>query len=291
MELYFKEIYGKLPPRLLLEMKHVCIGRKRELREISEIRLHTGGATVIRLSGERIRLPFVLSKIEAEALVKRFCDGSIYAHKSTIADGYISVGGGVRIGISGVARYDGGKMVGVCDVASLVVRIPTVTSSLADELYSAYRECKRGLIIYSRAGVGKTTALRTLLPMIGGGGLGECVAVVDERCEISGALCAEAGVAYLGGYKRREGLEIALRTLSAEVIAVDELGSSEEAILMRASLMSGVKFVATAHAGAHEELVLRDGIRPLCEAGVFDVSFGIFNTDAGYSCRVERILC
>lgn len=289
MELYFEEIYGKLPPNLLSEIDRVCSSRRILRREINEIRLCTGGASVLDVAGERIRLAYVLSRTGADELVKRLCDGALYAHRNTIAEGYITTGCGARVGIGGVARYDGEKMVGVCDVSCLVIRIPNSYSTLGDELYEAYCKCKRGLLIYSRAGGGKTTALRTLLPMIARGGLGERVTVVDERSELSSSECAAAGIAYLGGYKRTEGVEIALRTLSSEVIAIDELYGREESILIRASLQSGVRFVATAHAQTHEQLLSRDGIRPLLEAGVFDVSFGIFNTDTGYSCRVENL--
>ena len=290
MELYFEEIYGKLPHGLVVQIRNISLARKIDITAINEIRLCTGGASILRINGERVRLPYVTSRAEAEELVRRLCDGALYAHKSTIVDGYISCAGGVRVGICGHARYEGGCMVGVCDVSCLVIRFPNALSSLGDELYSAYRKAERGLLIYSAAGVGKTTALRTLLPMISRGGLGELVAVVDERCEISASECCAAGIAYLGGYKRAVGFDIALRTLSAQVIAVDELGGVKESEMIRASLLSGVKLVATAHATSHRDLLLRDGIRPLYQSGAFDVSFGIFYTDQGYHCCTESIV-
>ena len=90
---------------------------------------------------------------------------------------------------------------------------------------------------------------------------------------------------------RADGMEIALRTMSPSIIAVDEIGARRESDAMVESLNSGIKIIATAHARDRCELEKRGGLAPFLKAGAFDVFFGIFHTDAGYSCKIEDLVC
>ncbi|MBO5945611.1 MAG: Flp pilus assembly complex ATPase component TadA, partial [Clostridia bacterium] len=163
--------------------------------------------------------------------------------------------------------------------------------SLAESLYSAWQGVKSGMLIYSPPGVGKTTALRTLVSLIGERSPEDRIAVVDERCEFSVDECRNIGVMLLRGYKRADGMEIALRTMSPSVIAVDEIGARGESDAMTQSLNSGIKLIATAHASTRSELERRGGFAPFIKACAFDVYFGIFHTDKGYSCKIEELVC
>ena len=79
--------------------------------------------------------------------------------------------------------------------------------------------------------------------------------------------------------------------MSATVIAVDEIGARTESLAMAESLNSGVKLIATAHAADRSGLEKRGGFAPFDNAEVFDVFFGIFHTDTGYSCKIEEKVC
>lgn len=287
----YSEIYSALPSVLLSEIKRISSGFSGGIYAVSEIRLVRGGGSSFIMGGRRYRLYSVLSRDELEEVFFKVCSGAIYAHRDTVTEGYVCTTEGVRVGVCGTARYDGGRLVGVSDVNALVFRIPTAESSLKEELYNAYKECERGLLIYSRAGVGKTTALRTLVPLIAKREPRENIAVVDERCEFDPAVCESHGVMLLRGYDRARGMEIALRTLTASVIVIDEIGGRSESDGLLSSLLSGVKFVATAHAECFSDLKNRSGVKPLVDRDVFDVFFGIRYTDRGYSCEVEKREC
>lgn len=213
----------------------------------------------------------------------------MYAHRDNIKEGYLTVDGGVRVGICGQARYEGGAFVGVSSISSLVFRIPTAASSNAGLLYDAWQECKKGMLIYSPPGVGKTTALRSLVGMLGEGRFGLQVVVVDERCEFIPGDYKSASVDILRGYRRAEGIEIALRVLSADVICVDEIGCSGEAKAILESLNSGVKFIASAHASSYAELTQRVNIKTLLDGGVFDVFVGLSLRDGARVAEITRL--
>ena len=94
---------------------------------------------------------------------------------------------------------------------------------------------------------------------------------------------------HLRGYGRYDGMEIALRTMSPDVIVIDEIGSRGESERMLDHLNSGVRLLATAHAQSARQALLRPGVQVLIENGIFDVLFGIFNTDGTYRCEIERL--
>jgi stage III sporulation protein AA len=70
-------------------------------------------------------------------------------------------------------------------------------------------------------------------------------------------------------------VEIATRTLSAQLIVCDEIGDMEEAMSLISAHHGGVPLVATAHAGTPDELLRRTGIRLLHEARLFGAYAGI----------------
>ena len=264
-----------LPPRCAAEIKRLLNSRGVSADALSEIRLRGFGRSSVIISGERVPLFAEVDCADISKALTIMCDGALYARRDTIKDGYITLDFGVRVGVCGEARYDGGVFVGVSDVTSLVFRIPSARIARNDEILTAFKNCKRGMLIYSPPGVGKTTALRTLAYEIGKGRSDEQVAVIDER----GEFCLEdykgASVDILRGYKREAGIAIALRTLSPSVIAVDEVGRLAEAEAMLESLNSGVRIVATAHAKTLSELRKRKSIAPFFEREVFDVFVGI----------------
>ena len=167
-------------------------------------------------------------------------------------------------------------------------RIPGGDCEIAGELYTAFLTAKRGMLIYSPPGVGKTTALRSLAESVGGGGTPKRVCVVDERCEFSEEDYRECEVDILKGYQRRAGIEIATRTMSAEVIMIDEIGA-DDAESIRDVLRCGIPIVATAHAASYEEIKSKPSLASLLSTGAFDVFAGISADDAGYKLAVDRV--
>lgn len=277
-----------LPQFYSKETCRICASRKKDCSEISEIRLRARGRSSFLLSGERIYFSSSPTEDEIKRTLSRICDGALYAYRDSIKDGYITLEGGVRVGICGQARYEDSSFVGVSKVTSLIFRIPTGSSSLVNLLYELWQKTSRGMLIYSPPGVGKTTALRSLVKAVSSGNLAQQVAVVDERCEFSAEDYSTSSVDILKGYRRADGINIALRSLSPDVIAVDEIGRLGEAESMRESLNSGVRIIATAHASSFAELKRKVNMRPFFEGEVFDVFVGLSIKSGKRCAEVER---
>lgn len=288
----------KSPAQMVVELMPLAIkeeicrlanSRRGGIDEIREIMIRRQGVCSILIGCEELRLYRGISGEETEALIERLIGGALYAHRDSIANGYISLDGGVRVGVCGSAAYDGDRLVGVSDMRSLLFRIPTGKCEFSRELYEIFSDgIGQGVLIYSPPGVGKTTALRSLATSVGGGERPLRVCVVDERCEFDPWDYTDCKVDILRGYKRREGIEIATRTLSPELIMIDEIGADDGEALMGV-VRCGIPLIATAHAGSRDELMSKPSLRGLFDCSVFGLLVGISRRDGSYRLTVDKL--
>lgn len=260
-----------LPARLAEEL---C---GRRTAAVEELRLHGGGRSCLCTAGGVALLETVLDVAETEQILNNLCGGSMYAHAETLREGYVTLSGGVRVGVCGRLQVHEGKVLGLGEVTSLIFRFPRAVAVPADDICRLLLSHPgQGVLIYSPPGVGKTTLLRSLIRALAAPPILRRVAVVDTReelaaCGTATGLCAD----WLSGYPRAKGIEIATRTLGAQIIVCDEIGGAEEADAICAACNAGVPLVATAHAASVEGLLRRRGLRQLHDHGVFGSYVGL----------------
>lgn len=275
-ELFYNAL-ALFPRGLAMEIETVVKGRVSAEDGLGEIRLIAEGRSSLVHNRDVLGLTYCISKEETENILLSMCSGGIYAYRDTIKQGYISLFGGVRVGISGTARYDNGRIVGISDPRTLVFRFPIGRCDFGKKIIRIYEKgIGNGMLIYSPPGLGKTTALRTLAAEIS---RNKRLCVIDERGEFDSSDLPSASV--LSGYEKALGIEIALRTHSPEVIMIDEIGMREGEALLSV-LGAGVPVIATAHAGDVDGLIAKSSIAPLVEKQLFSVFVGIFMTQKGY---------
>ncbi len=267
-------LYSLLPPRLCEEIDALGEASGR----IEELRLRTERASALTTDRGTHLLRTVIRQNEMDEILLALCNGSLYAHRDTIASGYLTLPEGIRVGICGRASVEGEKILGVYDISALNFRFPSRISGLGAPIVRLLRERRdgRGVLIYAPPGEGKTTLLRCVAAQMASGADARRVAVIDTRGELGFSLEGkELAIDLLSGYPRGLGIEIATRTMNAELIVCDELGEEKEAAAILSAQNAGVPFVATAHAENVEGLLRRTAIRRLHEARVFFAYVGI----------------
>lgn len=269
-----------LPYRLNDEIE----GMRGRIATVEELRLRCDRASSLTTRDGNVMLRTVLSRMEMDGILQHLCDGSLYAHSGTICQGYVTLQDGIRVGICGRATVEDGRIIGVYGVTGLNFRIPARYRRVGESVCTLLENMKgmQGVLIYSPPGVGKTTLLRSVAAKMASGETPLRVAVVDTRGEIAPflddpSLCVDI----LSGYPKKEGIEIACRTLNAQLIVCDEIGGVDEAAAIVASQNSGVPFVASAHADCVEGLLRRTSIRLLHEARIFGYYVGIRRRASG----------
>jgi len=263
-----------LPERVRGDIETVA----EKLCRVEEVRLHCSRRATLTSSGKNIPTAAVLTRSEMDRTLTRLCEGSVYAFRDTIAEGYIGLRGGIRVGVCGRAVLSGGKVSGIYDIDTLAIRIPHRSPILGDEIIDYLNRVNftRGVLIYSPPGTGKTTLLRSLAALLSSGNNARRVSVIDTRGELafsldSPGLCVDI----LSGYPKHIGLSLASRTLGSEVMICDEIGSRAEAEAICEAHNCGVPLIATAHAANVRELLGRTGIGILHKAGCFGAYIGL----------------
>lgn len=232
------------------------------MTDIAEIRLRAGRcAAAVTVEGKIIRCSEPFSEKDIADCFAELCRYSVHSFSREIAEGFITLDGGHRVGICGTAVMSGGAVASVKDISSLNIRIAHEVKGCAEELYDRFFSGGlRSLLLAGKPMSGKTTVLRDLSRIIGNE---RRVALIDSRNELSATvrglptLDVGENTDVLCGYSKSEGIMTALRSLSPDVIICDEIGNDFEAV--EQCLFCGVKIIAAAHAGSLDELSRRRG--------------------------------
>lgn len=225
---------------------------------------------------------------------------SIYAMDEEIRQGYITFSGGHRIGITGHATYEAlrgsreSKITSIVDIGGLNIRIAHERKGCAEKIVQHLYKGDRiyNTLFFAAPGVGKTTYLRDAIRILSEErNLKVCV--IDERSEIAacnnGKPQNDLGkrTDVLDACPKEVGMKMVLRTMSPDVIAVDEIGKQEEFIMLEEMRCSGVKILGTMHAGEINEVLRNPMIRKQVESGAIERFVELMRGENGH--RAFRI--
>ncbi len=183
----------------------------------------------------------------------------MYAVREEIRNGFVTVEGGHRVGLCGSAVMTGNSISYVKNVSGLNYRFAREITTAAAEIEEHVRD--KNTLIISPPGCGKTTILRDLIRRISDSGIK--VSVIDERREIAGmydgvpSFDIGANTDVLCGAPKAEGIMMMLRSMSPEVIAVDELADEAEMEAVKKAYASGVRVIATMHGSGRARISIR----------------------------------
>lgn len=258
--------------------------------DVEEIRLKAERPLLVRLtredffvshSGSLLKRPEEAYQVTLEEINKVLnvaSRASLYAFEEELRGGYITLQGGHRLGLTGRAVLEKGRIRTLKYISGLNLRVAREVQGAADGVLpyvitgSLPRVCHTLIISPPRAG--KTTFLRDLIRQLSDGvpalGFpGVTVGLVDERSELAASfqgvpqLRIGTRTDVLDACPKAEGIRLMVRAFGPEVIATDEIGRAEDARAVEDAVNAGVKIVATAHAASLEELRNRPFFRYL----------------------------
>lgn len=241
-----------------------------------ELRFRCGTALRLFAGGRETELPRIPVTSELlQNILSAATEHSVYAAQNTIRQGFITLPGGHRLGLCGTAVEKNGEITMLRDISSMNLRIAGqhlgCADAAADFLWTHPRSC----LVIGAPGSGKTTLLRDLIRQISDRFLWR-VSVVDERMELA---CCVGGKAQfqvgahtdiLSGVGKQRGIEMLLRTMNPQWIALDEITAEADVEAMVRASYCGVRFLATAHAVSRDELQRRPVYRTLLQTQLFE---------------------
>ena len=230
--------------------------------ELEEIRVRTGRPVQLLYAQKERMLALTADERFCALLLESLCEHSAFAREAELREGFLTLRGGCRVGISGRAEMRDGRIAHMAQITSFSLRIAR-----------EHKGCARGALpmllntngspvptlLLSPPGAGKTTLLRDAARLLSDGGTGwrgYKVALADERGELAGAsggtplLDVGLRTDVMDGCPKAEAMERMLRSMSPEIIVTDELGSAADAEAVCRAAAGGVCVLASAHAGS-----------------------------------------
>ena len=271
------QILAVLPEKI----RGILLNHGLDFEKIQEIRLREEQPLAVKKEGKEELFTHRVTKEELRETMEYVSNYSLYAYENELRQGFLTIEGGHRVGISGKIISEKEQIRNFQYITSINIRICHEITGCANKLFPMILEKGRlcHTMIISPPGGGKTTLLRDLVRQISDGNRwveGRNVGVVDERSEIGGAYQGvpqnDLGIRtdLLDCCPKAEGMMMLIRSMSPEVVAVDEIGTGEDIRAIESVVNCGCKLLATVHGNSMEDMKQKPLLNRLVESHVFE---------------------